>query len=86
MAKRPHWTTEEVLEEILTDEEPREEWVDNTSEGPVVEDGRGELDREEPVMEGSDEKFSDSEDLEEAEGTAMVTLGNRIANQYYKQQ
>ena len=81
MAKRPHWTTEEVLEEVLTDEEPGEEWVGNTSEGPVVEDGRGELDREEPVMEGSDEEFSDSKDLEEAEGIAMGTLGKRIANQ-----
>ena len=39
------------------------------------------MDREELVMEGSDEEFSDSEDLEEAEGTAMGTMGKRIANQ-----
>ena len=26
MAKRPHWTTEEVLQDILNDEESAEEW------------------------------------------------------------
>ena len=57
MAKRPHWTTEDVLEEILGDVEPGEEWVE-----PIAEDGRGEIDREEPLMEGSDEEFSDWED------------------------
>ena len=65
MAKRPHWTTEEVLQEILSD---AEEMVE---EGPAVVDGMGDMDREEPVMEGSDEEFSDWEDFEEAEGTVV---------------
>ena len=73
MAKRPHWTTEEVLEEILGDEEPEEEWVE-----PIAEDGRGEIDREEPVMEGSDEEFSDWEDFEEAEGAVGGQTGKKI--------
>ncbi len=55
MAKRPHWTTEEVLQ---GDEEPAEE------DREEVEDGRGEEDRDEPVMEGSDEEFSDWEDFQ----------------------
>ncbi len=62
MAKRPHWTTEEVLHEIMSDEEPAEEWGEDSEE---VEDGRGEVDRDEPVMEGSDEELSDWEDFQE---------------------
>ena len=73
MAKRPHWTTEEVLEEIIGDEEPEVEWVE-----PITEDGRGEIEREEPLMEGSDEEFSDCEDFEEAESAVGVKLGKRL--------
>ncbi len=58
MAKRPHWTTEEVLEDILNDEEPAEGWEEDMGE-VTVEDGRGEVDRDEPVMQGSDDEFSD---------------------------
>ena len=52
MAKRPHWTTEEVLQDILNDEEPAEEWeVDMTEEW---EEDMEEVtaDRDEPVMQG----------------------------------
>ncbi len=38
-------------------------------EDPVAED---EVDRDEPVMDGSDEDFSDWEDLEEAEGIIII--------------
>ena len=65
MAKRAHWTTEEVLEEILSDEEPVVELQQDWGE---IEDGRDRLDRDEPCMEGSDEEFSDLEDLQEEEG------------------
>ena len=51
MAKRPHWTTEEVLQDILNDEEPAEEWEVHMAEVTA--------DRDEPVMQGSDEEFSD---------------------------
>ncbi len=45
----------------MDDEEPAEEWGEDMEE---VEDGRGEQDRDEPVMEGSDEEFSDWEDFQ----------------------
>ncbi len=51
MAKRPHWTTEEVLQDILNDEEPTEEWEEDMEEVTA--------DRDEPVMQGSDKEFSD---------------------------
>ena len=44
MAKRPHWTTEEVLQDILNDEEPAEEWEVDMEEVTA--------DRDEPVMQG----------------------------------
>ncbi len=50
MTKRPHWTTEQVLEQILSEGEP-------TEDQDQAEDGRGDMDRDEPVMEGSDERF-----------------------------
>ena len=51
MAKRPHWTTEEVLQDILNDEELAEEWEEDMEEVTA--------DRDEPVMQGSDKEFSD---------------------------
>ena len=59
MAKRPHWTTEEVLQDILNDEEPAEEWEADMAE--EWEDDMEEVtaDRDEPVMQGSEEEFSD---------------------------
>ena len=51
MAKRAHWTTEQVLEEVMSDEEPMEQALGDWELG---EEDREEVDREEPVMEGSD--------------------------------
>ena len=48
MTKRPHLTVEEVLESVLSDEED----ADNQEEL---------CDPEEPIMEGSDDEFSDIE-------------------------
>ncbi len=56
MTKRPHWTTEEVLQQILDNEESAESDREDYMEDPVAED---EVDRDEPVMDGSDEDFSD---------------------------
>ena len=58
MAKRAHWTTEQVLEEVMSDEEPVEQ---DLGDWELDGDDRGEVDRDEPVMEGSDEEFSDFE-------------------------
>ena len=56
MAKRPHWTTEEVLQDILNDEEPAEEWEDDMTEEweEDMEEDMEEVtaDRDEPVMQG----------------------------------
>ena len=61
MAKRAHWTTEQVLEEVMTDEKQ------DLGDLEVGEYDGGEVDRDEPVMEGSDEEFSDFE-LEDPKG------------------
>ena len=68
MAKRVHWTTEEILEEVLSDEEPVVDLQDWVELGVLFE-------RDEPCMEGSDEEFSDLEDLEVDEGN---TAGNML--------
>ncbi len=54
MTKRPHWTTEEVLQEVLCQEEYGRE------------DTEDDIDRDEPVMEGSGDEFSEWD--EEVEG------------------
>lgn len=48
MAKRQHWTTEEVLEEILSGEEPLEM---TAVEREDIDNGTGEIDKDEPIME-----------------------------------
>ena len=81
MAKRVHWTTQEISEEELSDEEPvvdlQEDWLE-------VEEDRVLFERNEPCMEGSDEEFSDLGDLEEDGGN---TAGNiAVNNTLYIQQ
>ncbi len=55
MAKRPHWTTGEVLQQILGCEEPAE----NDIEDPVVE-----VARDSQSMEGSDDELLIGKTLE----------------------
>ena len=66
MTKRPHFTLEEVLEDVLSDDE--------------------ELDNDEPMMEGSDDEFSDLEVDEDEDDTdsAIDTIGAQglIARKY----
>ncbi len=45
-----------MLREVLTDEKPAEDMDREEYEVPA-EDGRGDMDRDEPVMEGSDDEF-----------------------------
>ncbi len=54
-AKRPHWTTGEVLQQILGCEEPAE----NDIEDPVAE-----VDRDSQSMEGSDDELLIGKTLE----------------------
>ena len=66
MTKRLHFTLEEVLEDVLSDDE--------------------ELDNDEPMMEGSDDEFSDLEVDEDEDDTdsAIDTIGAQglIARKY----
>ena len=58
MTKRPHWTVEEVLGHILSDEEkqPGMDHQDTEDLGQLREV------MDEPIMEGSDNEFSDLEE------------------------
>ena len=75
MAKRPHWTAEQVLQEILSDELAGEPELEDE---PEAENGRGKLDRDEPFMEGSDEEFSDFEELEGGEGSNVYNTEPKL--------
>ncbi len=59
MTKRPHWTTEQVLQQVLDTEDPAESEGEDYMEDPVAEADIGEVDRDEPVMDGSDDELSD---------------------------